>query len=134
MLAQVARRGRRPVRGQVRRRRHRQELEVDTGGRWLVHAGDAYFHRSVLERGDATASPWALRWIERFIAVDYQRVRANHRLLAQLAQRDDVTVFSAHDPVEHERLCAGGLAPALGDHRASAGARRPDPVPKLRGR
>lgn len=109
-------------------------IAVDTGSGWLVHAGDAYFHRSVLERGDATASPWALRWIERFIAVDYPRVRANHRLLAQLAQRDDVTVFSAHDPAEYERLCAGGLAPALGDHRASAGARRPDQAPKLRGR
>jgi glyoxylase-like metal-dependent hydrolase (beta-lactamase superfamily II) len=109
-------------------------IAVDTGGGWLVHAGDAYFHRSVIERGDASATPWALRWIERFIAVDYQRVRANHRLLAQLAQLDDVTVFSAHDPVEYERLCAGNLAPGLGDHRASADARRHEPVPKPGGR
>jgi glyoxylase-like metal-dependent hydrolase (beta-lactamase superfamily II) len=79
-------------------------IAVDTGRGWLVHAGDAYFHRSVTERGDASGTPWALRWIERMIAVDYKSVRANHRLLANLAKLDDVTVFSAHDPVEYERL------------------------------
>jgi glyoxylase-like metal-dependent hydrolase (beta-lactamase superfamily II) len=79
-------------------------IAVDTGRGWLVHAGDAYFHRSVLERGDASGTPWALRWIERFIAVDRARVRANHRALAELAKREDVTVFSAHDPVEFDRL------------------------------
>jgi glyoxylase-like metal-dependent hydrolase (beta-lactamase superfamily II) len=81
-------------------------IAVDTGRGWLVHAGDAYFHRSVLDRGDASAVPWALRWIERFISVDYGRVRQNHRRLAELAKHDDVTVFSAHDPVELERLRA----------------------------
>jgi glyoxylase-like metal-dependent hydrolase (beta-lactamase superfamily II) len=88
-------------------------IAVDTGRGWLVHAGDAYFHRTVTERGDASGSPWALRWVERFIAIDYKRVRANHRLLAELAKLDDVTVFSAHDPVEYERLRAASvLAPA----------------------
>jgi glyoxylase-like metal-dependent hydrolase (beta-lactamase superfamily II) len=81
-------------------------IAVDTGRGWLVHAGDAYFHRSVLARGDASGTPWALRWIERFIAVDYARVRSNHARLAELARRADVTVFSAHDPVEFERLRA----------------------------
>jgi glyoxylase-like metal-dependent hydrolase (beta-lactamase superfamily II) len=81
-------------------------IAVDTGRGWLVHAGDAYFHRSVLERADASGTPWALRRIERFIAVDYERVRANHAALAALAKHDDVTVFSAHDPVEYERLRA----------------------------
>jgi hypothetical protein len=79
---------------------------VDSGRGWLVHAGDAYFHRSVLQRGDASGTPWPLRWIERLIAVDYRRVRANHARLAELSRRDDVTVFSAHDPVEFERLRA----------------------------
>jgi glyoxylase-like metal-dependent hydrolase (beta-lactamase superfamily II) len=79
-------------------------IAVDTGRGWLVHAGDAYFHRSVIERGNATATPWALRGIERFIAIDYERVRRNHAVLAELAKRDGVTVFSAHDPVEYERL------------------------------
>lgn len=81
-------------------------IAVDTGRGWLVHGGDAYFHRSVTERGGDSAMPWALRGIERFIAIDYKSVRANHAMLAELAKRDDVTVFSAHDPVEYERLRA----------------------------
>jgi glyoxylase-like metal-dependent hydrolase (beta-lactamase superfamily II) len=89
-------------------------IAVDTGHGWLVHAGDAYFHRSVIERGDPFAAPWALRWVERFIAYDYRGVRATHAALARLAKRDDVTVFSAHDPVEYERLrAANGPAQAV---------------------
>jgi len=83
-------------------------IAVDTGSGWLVHAGDAYFHRSVMERGDTSGMPWALRGVERFIAFDYSRVRTNHAILAQLGKQDDVTVFSSHDPVEYERLRAGG--------------------------
>jgi len=79
-------------------------IAVDTGHHWLVHAGDAYFHRSVIERGDTSGMPWALRAVERFIAFDYTRVRANHAMLAELAKHDDVTIFSSHDPVEYERL------------------------------
>jgi glyoxylase-like metal-dependent hydrolase (beta-lactamase superfamily II) len=85
-------------------------IAVDTGRGWLVHGGDAYFHRSVRERGEASAMPWALRGIERFIAIDYKRVRANHAMLAELAKNDDVTVFSAHDPVEYDRLRAASMS------------------------
>jgi glyoxylase-like metal-dependent hydrolase (beta-lactamase superfamily II) len=83
-------------------------IAVDTGHGWLVHAGDAYFHRSVMERGETSGMPWALRGVERFIAFDYKRVRANHAMLAKLATHEDVTVFSSHDSVEYERLRAGG--------------------------
>jgi glyoxylase-like metal-dependent hydrolase (beta-lactamase superfamily II) len=83
-------------------------VAVDTGRGWLVHAGDAYFHRSVIERGDASGTPWPLRWVERFIAIDYARVRETHAALAELAKASDVTVFSAHDPVEFERLVQSG--------------------------
>jgi glyoxylase-like metal-dependent hydrolase (beta-lactamase superfamily II) len=84
-------------------------IAVDTGRGWLVHAGDSYFHRSVTERGNTSGMPWALRGVERFIAFDYKRTRANHATLAELARRDDVTVFSSHDPVEYERLRAASL-------------------------
>jgi len=57
--------------------------------------------------------PWALRGVERFIAFDYSRVRANHAMLAKLAKDEDVTVFSSHDPVEYERLRA--RAPSCGE-------------------
>lgn len=79
-------------------------IAVDTGDGWLVHGGDSYFHRSVVQRGDGSGTPWALRGVERFIAFDQKRVRTNHAMLAELAKHDDVTVFSAHDPVEYQRL------------------------------
>jgi glyoxylase-like metal-dependent hydrolase (beta-lactamase superfamily II) len=79
-------------------------IAVDSGAGWLVHAGDAYFHRSVIERGDASGTPFALRCVERLIASDYERVRRNHAILADLAKQPRVTVFSAHDPVEFDRL------------------------------
>jgi glyoxylase-like metal-dependent hydrolase (beta-lactamase superfamily II) len=88
-------------------------IAVDTGHGWLVHGGDAYFHRSVTERGDTSGTPWVLRGIERLIAVDYKSVRANHAIFAELAKHDDVTIFSSHDPVEYERLLA-----ANGDTRS----------------
>jgi glyoxylase-like metal-dependent hydrolase (beta-lactamase superfamily II) len=98
-------------------------IAVDTGHGWLVHAGDAYFHRSVVERGDASGTPWALRWVERFIANDYRKVRSSHAVLAELARRDDVTVFSAHDPVEYGRLRAASAATTgLADRRAREAA------------
>jgi glyoxylase-like metal-dependent hydrolase (beta-lactamase superfamily II) len=78
-------------------------IAVDTAHGWLVHAGDAYFHRSVIERGDASGTPWPLRLVERFIAVDYAKVKDNHAALADLAKHEDVTVFCAHDPVEFQR-------------------------------
>src|SRR5919197_697554 len=75
-------------------------IAVDTGSGWLVHAGDAYFHRSESVRGDTAGMPWPLRCVERFIAMDYARVQENHRTLARLAKRDGVRVFGAHDSVE----------------------------------
>src|SRR5579859_6948743 len=55
-------------------------IAVDTRHKWLVHAGDAYFHRSVTNHGLVG------RRIERFIAFDYKRVRANQAMLAELAK------------------------------------------------
>jgi glyoxylase-like metal-dependent hydrolase (beta-lactamase superfamily II) len=81
-------------------------IAVDTGHGWLVHAGDAYFHRGVTRRGNASGVPWALRSVERLIASDYASVRANHAILATLARHDDVTIFCSHDPVEFDRLRA----------------------------
>ena len=78
-------------------------IAVDTGHGWL-HCGDAYFHRSEAEHGDTSAMPWALPCVERLIAVDYPAVRRNHLRITELARRDDVTVFSSHDPVEFARL------------------------------
>ncbi|MBL8603178.1 MAG: MBL fold metallo-hydrolase [Myxococcales bacterium] len=82
-------------------------VAVNTRGRWLLHAGDAIFHRSVVER-EAPAMPPGLRVFERLVAFDRAKVGANHRRLAALAEAhgEAVTVFAAHDPVQFERMKA----------------------------
>lgn len=70
-------------------------------GRTLLHAGDAYFHRNVLEDRPI---PSGLQLFERTVAIDRTRLDANHARLRELAASGEVCVFSAHDPVELERL------------------------------
>ena len=50
--------------------------------------------------------PVGLRVFERIVGVDRRRVRENHERLRELAARNDseLTMFSAHDPIELERM------------------------------
>ena len=83
-------------------------IAVRDGQRWLMHAGDAYFHEGVVNSAKEKPRPGAIVF-ERAVAWNYPRVLDNHHRLRELAtaQRDDVTVFSAHDPNEFARLVAG---------------------------
>ncbi|WP_119461674.1 MBL fold metallo-hydrolase [Rhodospirillaceae bacterium SYSU D60014] len=73
--------------------------------RWLLHAGDAYFH--VEEMNPAAPScPPGLRAYQRMMEVDRRaRLHNQHRLrgLAR-AQPEPVEVFCSHDPLEYIRL------------------------------
>jgi glyoxylase-like metal-dependent hydrolase (beta-lactamase superfamily II) len=82
-------------------------VAVQHSGRWLLHAGDGFFHRSVVEP-DAPSMPAALRLFESLVAVDRARVAGNHARLRALAaeHRGDVDVFCAHDPEQFARLAA----------------------------
>jgi glyoxylase-like metal-dependent hydrolase (beta-lactamase superfamily II) len=86
-------------------------IAVDRGDRWLLHAGDGYFHRSGLVGG---RTPPALVTFERLVAMDYRRVLDNHRRLGELVRKDaGVVVFCAHDPDELSRLSgSAALSPA----------------------
>ena len=68
-------------------------------GRWLLHAGDAYFHP-----GDLTVpptTPRTFRITQRVLAQDDRTRLANQERLATLAaDHPEVTVFCAHDPGE----------------------------------
>ena len=65
---------------------------------WLLHAGDAFFHRGSVER---TPVPRLVRTFEATVGVNLTQVRENHQRLAALASSDpSVTVFCAHDPVQ----------------------------------
>ena len=71
---------------------------------WLLHCGDAYFHRDAIRRGGAV--PPANGRFERAVAADWKRVQRNHERLPGLAEthRPDVRLFSAHDPEEFREL------------------------------
>jgi glyoxylase-like metal-dependent hydrolase (beta-lactamase superfamily II) len=71
------------------------------GDRWLVHAGDAYFHhRSVNGTGSA---PIGLALFERYVQIDAAARRGSVAALRQLrAHYPDLDLFCAHDPAELE--------------------------------
>jgi len=71
---------------------------VGDRGRWLVHAGDAYFHRNTVHGG---RTPLGFAAFERAMQMDGAARRASVAALRQLATSyDDLTIFSAHDASE----------------------------------
>jgi glyoxylase-like metal-dependent hydrolase (beta-lactamase superfamily II) len=76
-------------------------VAVRTEARWLLHAGDAYFHHAIVDEPPGRP-PLGIRTFERLVAWDRGRLDSNHSRLHELARDhgDEVTVFSAHDPTE----------------------------------
>jgi glyoxylase-like metal-dependent hydrolase (beta-lactamase superfamily II) len=79
-------------------------VAVRSQSRWLLHAGDAYFHHGQLAH--EPHAPLALRLFQRRADTDRRLRRRNQARLRELALRHphEVSVFSAHDPVELDRL------------------------------
>ncbi|UGT68443.1 MBL fold metallo-hydrolase [Nocardia gipuzkoensis] len=73
-------------------------VAVDTGEQWILHVGDSFYHHGQLDGTDS--APRALTAMERVVAHDWNKVRANHRRLAQLwaAAEPDLLLVNAHDP------------------------------------
>lgn len=73
--------------------------------RWLVHAGDAYFHRNSVVAGGRV--PLGLRAFERAAEMSSAQRRASLAALRRLRESyDDVAMFCAHDPSEYEAMRA----------------------------
>jgi glyoxylase-like metal-dependent hydrolase (beta-lactamase superfamily II) len=72
-------------------------VAVADGDRWILHAGDAFFHHGVLT---GEPMPTVTRLHERLVAFDRPTVRDNHARLAELHRRaePDLTITCAHDP------------------------------------
>lgn len=80
--------------------------------RWLVHAGDAYFHRNAVV-GDGAGVPLGFRAFERATEMDGANRRASLAALRRLRESyDDVAMFCAHDPAEYEAMRARVAAQA----------------------
>jgi glyoxylase-like metal-dependent hydrolase (beta-lactamase superfamily II) len=72
------------------------------GARWLVHAGDAYFHRNSMA---GEKPPIGVRVFESQMGMNNKQRLASAAALRQLHQTyEDVDIFCAHDPVELERM------------------------------
>ncbi|MFI2027356.1 MBL fold metallo-hydrolase [Streptomyces buecherae] len=79
----------------------------DGGGRWLLHAGDAYMYHGELEYTPPLSHP-VLEPVQQGSQTDAAaRVVTLERLRGlRRDHADEVTVFSAHDPWELARLAA----------------------------
>jgi glyoxylase-like metal-dependent hydrolase (beta-lactamase superfamily II) len=98
---------------------------------WLLHAGDAYFHRDEIDPDFATC-PAALGLYERLTSEDDRARRWNRDRLRELRREHgaEVTVTCSHDPVEFEALAGRALdtpSPAryLGPVERTFGEARP---------
>jgi glyoxylase-like metal-dependent hydrolase (beta-lactamase superfamily II) len=81
-------------------------VAVRDGEGWLLHCGDAYFHRAQME--DPPDCPGGLRAFQSVMAEDRSARLRNEQRLNRLAREhgDEVRLFCAHDPVELERMAA----------------------------
>ncbi len=76
---------------------------------WLMHCGDAYFHRN--EMRTPPSCPPGTAMFELIVGLDARKRKANQERLRELIRRhgDDVTTFCAHDPHELEAMRAASL-------------------------
>ncbi len=71
-------------------------IAVDTGAGWLLHAGDAFFHRNDLEK---VKVPFGIKMLQRSVDSDpSQRVSNLKRLQSLHATQSEVQIFCSHDP------------------------------------
>jgi len=78
-------------------------VAVDTGDGWILHCGDAFYHRGTIDRH--TPVPASLRVQEAFSTYDWKQLRDNRSRLAELYQRGepDLLMICSHDSVIYER-------------------------------
>lgn len=81
-------------------------VAVSTTEGWLLHCGDAYFHRSEMASG-SEALPSMIGMIEAFTEVDHEARCQNRDRLAALAQDpyNGVRLFCSHDHDEFDACC-----------------------------
>lgn len=75
-------------------------IAVEDAGGWLMHCGDAYFHRSTIT--PTPEQPLGLSVFETSVQIDGRVRKQNQARLRELAasHSGEVRIFSAHDSVE----------------------------------
>jgi glyoxylase-like metal-dependent hydrolase (beta-lactamase superfamily II) len=80
-------------------------VAVQEDGRWLLHAGDAFFFRGEMDPNHPTAPPGAA-FYERMMQMNGKLRDENQRRLRALIaeQRADVTVICSHDAMQLQQM------------------------------
>jgi glyoxylase-like metal-dependent hydrolase (beta-lactamase superfamily II) len=91
-------------------------IAVRNNDRWLLHAGDSYFHHRELET-IAPHCPPALAVFQKLTQSDGVARRDNVQELRRLRRehRNEVTVFCSHDPYELETPLENVTEPSSGE-------------------
>lgn len=81
-------------------------VAVREGEGWLLHCGDAYFHRNELH--SPPDGPAGIEVFQSVVELNRKDRKHNQQRLRELvgSRGDEVDAFCAHDPVELERLQA----------------------------
>ena len=79
-------------------------IAVKDGDGWLLHCGDAYFHRNQVER--PAGCPPGLRVFQAIVGLERKRRLENEERLRELNERKsaEIHMFCAHDHEEFESL------------------------------
>src|SRR5262249_4028720 len=82
-------------------------IAVKAGDRWLLHGGDAFFHRGEIETPRNCPPAWEL--FQTITETDRKTRHTNQERLRELARDhgDEVTVICSHDPKMLDRAQAG---------------------------
>jgi glyoxylase-like metal-dependent hydrolase (beta-lactamase superfamily II) len=81
-------------------------IAVEADGGWLLHAGDAYFHRDEVVPSGPRSTP-GLRAFQRLMARDQgERLNTQARLRDLARDHEEVAIFCSHDSAEFEILAA----------------------------
>ncbi len=90
-------------------------LDGADGGRCLLHAGDAYFHRREMDVDHPWCTP-GLRFYQTLMEKDRRSRLHNQSRLRDLKRRegDTIDLLCAHDPVEFERVAGRPMSVPAG--------------------
>jgi len=79
-------------------------VAIDTGDRWLLHAGDSFYHHSTLDH--LGRQPLSVTIQERLVAYNDRVACHNRARLLELHTRaePDLDIFSAHDATMLQRM------------------------------
>ncbi|HTA05668.1 MAG TPA: hypothetical protein VK774_04835, partial [Solirubrobacteraceae bacterium] len=86
-------------------------VAVKHDGGWLLHCGDAFFHRDEMQT--PPSCPPVLKLFQNVNSVENGKRRQNRDRLRELAQRSvgEVELFNSHDPVLLARLQGAAGSP-----------------------